>query len=41
MMDVTRTEAQASIDEGYDQVESLKRYSSMGMGPFPGEKGPP
>ena len=26
-MDVTRAEAKASIDEGYDQVESLKRYS--------------
>ena len=36
-MDVTRTEAQASIDEGYDQVESLKRYSSMGMGPCQGK----
>ncbi|MEC8940948.1 MAG: 2Fe-2S iron-sulfur cluster-binding protein [SAR324 cluster bacterium] len=32
-MDVTRAEAKASIDEGYDQVESLKRYSSLGMGP--------
>jgi len=36
-MDVTRYEAQASIDEGYDQVESLKRYSSMGMGPCQGK----
>ena len=36
-MDVTRSEAQASIDEGYDQVESLKRYSSMGMGPCQGK----
>ena len=36
-MDVTRTEAKASIDEGYDQVESLKRYSSMGMGPCQGK----
>jgi len=36
-MDVTRTEARTSIDEGYDQVESLKRYSSMGMGPCQGK----
>ena len=36
-MDVTREEACASIDEGYDQVESLKRYSSMGMGPCQGK----
>ena len=36
-MDVTRYGAQASIDEGYDQVESLKRYSSMGMGPCQGK----
>jgi sarcosine oxidase subunit alpha len=36
-MDVTRYEAQASIEEGYDQVESLKRYSSMGMGPCQGK----
>jgi sarcosine oxidase subunit alpha len=31
-MDVTRKEACNSIAEGYDQVETLKRYSSMGMG---------
>lgn len=31
-MDVTRKEACQSIAEGYDQVESLKRYTSMGMG---------
>ena len=36
-MDVTRSEAQTSIDEGFDQVESLKRYSSMGMGPCQGK----
>ena len=36
-MDVTRAEAKASIDEGYDQVESLKRYSSLGMGPCQGK----
>ena len=36
-MDVTRAEARASIDEGYDQVETLKRYSSMGMGPCQGK----
>jgi len=36
-MDVTRDEARASIEEGYDQVESLKRYSSMGMGPCQGK----
>ena len=31
-MDVTRKEAQASIAEGYDQIETLKRFTSMGMG---------
>ena len=36
-MDVTRSEAQVSIEEGYDQVESLKRYSSLGMGPCQGK----
>jgi sarcosine oxidase subunit alpha len=36
-MDVTRKEACASIKEGYDQVETLKRYSSMGMGPCQGK----
>lgn len=36
-MDVTRAEAKASIAEGYDQVESLKRYSSLGMGPCQGK----
>ena len=36
-MDVTRREAQMSIAEGFDQVETLKRYSSMGMGPCQGK----
>ncbi|MEE3120985.1 MAG: glycine cleavage T C-terminal barrel domain-containing protein, partial [SAR324 cluster bacterium] len=36
-MDVTRKEACVSIDEGFDQVESLKRYTSMGMGPCQGK----
>jgi sarcosine oxidase subunit alpha len=31
-MDVTRNEIQASIAEGYDQIETLKRFTSMGMG---------
>ena len=31
-MDVTRKETQASIAEGYDQIETLKRFTSMGMG---------
>jgi len=36
-MDVTRNEAIGSIAEGFDQVETLKRYSSMGMGPCQGK----
>ncbi|MCJ8331334.1 MAG: (2Fe-2S)-binding protein [Lentisphaeria bacterium] len=36
-MDVTRTEACTSIAEGFDQVETLKRYTSMGMGPCQGK----
>ncbi|MBF0277408.1 MAG: FAD-dependent oxidoreductase [SAR324 cluster bacterium] len=36
-MDVTRSEACHSIEEGFDQVETLKRYSSMGMGPCQGK----
>ena len=36
-MDVTRKEACMSIDEGFDQVESLKRYTSLGMGPCQGK----
>lgn len=36
-MDVTRKEAVSSIDEGFDQVETLKRYTSMGMGPCQGK----
>jgi sarcosine oxidase subunit alpha len=31
-MDVTRKEIQASIAEGFDQIETLKRLTSMGMG---------
>ncbi|MDE0837655.1 MAG: FAD-dependent oxidoreductase [Kiritimatiellae bacterium] len=36
-MDVTRAEACASIAEGFDRVETLKRYTSMGMGPCQGK----
>lgn len=36
-MDVTRAEACESIAEGFDQVETLKRYTSMGMGPCQGK----
>lgn len=36
-LDVTRNEAIGSIAEGFDQVETLKRYSSMGMGPCQGK----
>jgi len=31
-MDVTRKEIQESIAEGFDQIETLKRYTSLGMG---------
>jgi sarcosine oxidase subunit alpha len=36
-MDVTRKEMCDSIAEGFDQVETLKRYTSMGMGPCQGK----
>ena len=36
-MDVTRREIQDSIREGFDQIETLKRYTSMGMGPCQGK----
>ncbi len=36
-MDVTRKEFLASIAEGFDQIETLKRYSSVGMGPCQGK----
>lgn len=36
-MDVTRSEMQCSIAEGFDAVETLKRYTSMGMGPCQGK----
>ncbi len=36
-MDITRKEACMSIAEGFDQVETLKRYTSMGMGPCQGK----
>ena len=36
-MDVTRKEASLSIAEGFDQIETLKRYTSMGMGPCQGK----
>jgi sarcosine oxidase subunit alpha len=31
-MDVTRAEMRCSIAEGYDQLETLKRFTSLGMG---------
>jgi sarcosine oxidase subunit alpha len=37
-MDVTRREVQASVGEGFDAVETLKRYTSMGMGPCQGKQ---
>jgi len=36
-MDVTRAEVQCSVAEGFDAVETLKRYTSMGMGPCQGK----
>jgi len=36
-MDVTYKEATDSIEEGFDQVETLKRFTSMGMGPCQGK----
>ena len=36
-MDITRAEAHRSIAEGLDQVETLKRYSNMEMGPCRGK----
>ena len=36
-MDVTRQEVRCSVGEGYDNVETLKRYTSMGMGPCQGK----
>ncbi len=36
-MDVTRKEASLSIAEGFDQIETLKRFTSMGMGPCQGK----
>lgn len=37
-MDVTRGEMQCSVAEGFDAVETLKRYTSMGMGPCQGKQ---
>ncbi|MBD0334122.1 MAG: FAD-dependent oxidoreductase [Cyanobacteria bacterium Co-bin13] len=37
-MDVTRQEVRCSIAEGFDAVETLKRYTSMGMGPCQGKQ---
>ena len=36
-MDVTRNEIYKSVQEGYNQTELLKRYTSMGMGPGQGK----
>lgn len=36
-MDVTRQEVRCSVAEGFDAVETLKRYTSMGMGPCQGK----
>ncbi|MGJ3250747.1 MAG: 2Fe-2S iron-sulfur cluster-binding protein [Elainellaceae cyanobacterium] len=36
-MDVTRDEVRCSVAEGFDAVETLKRYTSMGMGPCQGK----
>lgn len=35
--DVTRKEIKQSIDEGYDSMELLKRYSTVSMGPCQGK----
>jgi sarcosine oxidase, subunit alpha len=37
-MDVTRQELRCSVAEGFDAVETLKRYTSMGMGPCQGKQ---
>ena len=37
-MDVTRGELRCSVAEGFDAVETLKRYTSMGMGPCQGKQ---
>lgn len=37
-MDVTRQELRYSTAEGFDAVETLKRYTSMGMGPCQGKQ---
>jgi sarcosine oxidase subunit alpha len=37
-MDVTRKEVRCSVAEGFDAVETLKRYTSMGMGPCQGKQ---
>lgn len=37
-MDVTRDEVRCSVAEGFDAVETLKRYTSMGMGPCQGKQ---
>jgi sarcosine oxidase subunit alpha len=36
-LDVTYQELQCSVVEGFDAVETLKRYTSMGMGPCQGK----
>lgn len=37
-MDVTRQEVICSVAEGFDAVETLKRYTSLGMGPCQGKQ---
>lgn len=36
--DVTEEEIRQSIVEGYDNIETLKRYTAVGMGPCQGKQ---
>ena len=36
-MDVTSKELSAAVKEGFDSIELLKRYTTLSMGPVPGE----
>lgn len=36
--DVTEEEIQQAIAEGYDNIETLKRYTAVGMGPCQGKQ---
>jgi sarcosine oxidase, subunit alpha len=36
-MDVTTKEMQQAVDEGFDSIELLKRYTALGMGPCQGK----